>query len=91
MDGERGRQVCVTCLEQCVAACLKFGSSSSLPPLFFSLLLSHLHRNVQLDLIREAGGEIKLGVGPKASIWGQAWSCNLIDPGGRQQRQSVSM
>lgn len=57
MDGERGRQVCVTCLEQCVAACLKFGSSSSLPPLFFSLLVSHLHRNVQLDLIREAEGK----------------------------------
>ncbi|KAJ4944034.1 hypothetical protein JOQ06_012581, partial [Pogonophryne albipinna] len=35
-------------------------------------------------------GEIKLGVGPKTSIWGQAWSCDLIDPGGRQQRQSVS-
>lgn len=53
IDGERGGQICVTCLKQC----LKFGNSSSFPPLFFSLHLSHLHRNVQLALIREAEGK----------------------------------
>lgn len=81
-EGKQGRQVCVTCLELCM-----FGSSSNFPP----LIPPHLHRNVQLDLIREAQGEIKLGVRPKYSIWGQAWSCDLIDPRGRQQRQSVSI
>lgn len=30
-------------------------------------------------------------MGPKASIWGQAWPCDLIDRGGQQQRQSVSL
>lgn len=90
MDAEIERQVCVTCQEQCVAACLKFGSSYALSPSILSLLLSHLHRNVQLDLIREAKGKIKLGVGPNDSIWGQAWSCDPIDLGGRQQRQPVS-
>lgn len=43
----------MTCLKQC----LKFGNSSPFPPLFFSLLLSHLHRKVQLALIREAEGK----------------------------------
>lgn len=65
MDEELERQVCVT-----GTVCLKFGSSYTVTP----LILSHLHRNVQLDLIKKAEGEIELGVEPKASIWGQAWS-----------------
>ncbi|KAI4833109.1 hypothetical protein KUCAC02_016026, partial [Chaenocephalus aceratus] len=52
----------------------------------------HLHStddNEMSSLINQGGeGEIKLGVGPKPSIWGQAWSCDRLDPGGRQQRQS---
>lgn len=88
--GERRRQACVTCLEQCVAACLKFGSSYTLPLLLLSLLLFHLHRNVQLDLIREAEGKSNRAWDQKP-IWGQAWSCDLINLGGRQQRQSVSL
>lgn len=53
MEWKKGRHVCVTCLK----LCLRFGNSSSFPPLFFSLLLSHLHRKVQLALIREAEGK----------------------------------
>lgn len=91
MDGERGGQVCATRLEQCVATCLKFGSSSPLPPLFFSLLLSHLHRNVQLDLIREAEGKSNWAWDQKPPYGDRPGSCDLIDPRGRQQRRPVSM
>lgn len=85
MEGERGTQVCVTCLEQCVAACLEFGRRSCLPSLLLSLLLSHLHRNVQLDLIREAEGKSNWAWDQQPPYGDRPSSCDLIDPGGKQQ------
>lgn len=84
MDGGRRGQVCATCRERC----LMFGVSFSFPPLFFSLHLSHLHRNVQLALIRKAEGKSKWARDQKLPYGDRLSRATLLTQ--RQAREAVS-
>lgn len=84
MDGGRRGQVCATCRERE----LMFGISSSYPPLLFSLHLSHLHRNVQLALIREAEGKSKWARDQKLPYGDRLGPATLLTQ--RQAREAVS-